>query len=302
MPPTLSFRELMRKKRQNDSHQSFRPDDSVRIFLTAKGEDFDESFTSLGSCLDSLDSLDGSFNSLSFGADEEDAAFDMSEKGSDEDGAASFRRRGVSRSSSFSRRTRRANHRRISLTGDGGVVRRTPRKMTPEQSRQSSLMGFMEEVEVGLPVVGKVTRNICVCFEGLVNEHRVELTRNLAESKEDLWFQENDYQRMHDKNLEVLKKASSNKNKKYCVRGLESLMRVDEIDLKRQSARHAVFSEQYFQQTETMSWSEELIATLYRVATRDSCSEAAGRAAQDANEVESYLRDTRKEQRRRSLM
>ena len=346
-PP--SFRELMQKKRREDSMRCLRADDSVRNLKAHEHEfdEFDEASdeTSIGSCLGSTNK---NAAAIAEEYEYEDTEEDLVDYGY-EDAAPSpkkslynRRRRGSNSSfkscgsygsqGSFARRGSCASQesftRRSSLTGEGGVVVKALRRMSmpTERVRRSSLsqfksssmqrlscnlaaprrsslksgsgrrssIGYSGEVEVALRDGQRVRRRTSICFDEMVDEVEVDDVAKIA-SKDDLWFQDEDYQRIHDKNMELLHKASFESpaaGKKYCVRGLESLMAPDQVDIRKQSARHAVLSEQYFQEQDSQ-YSDDQIATLYRSSARDSCSEAAKRAAQDAKEVESYLRSSR---------
>ena len=318
----------MQKKRQNDSRsQRSLVGDSVRNLKAIKNEFDNDSDTSIGSCVDST----GKASYYGY----EDAAPDADNYGYGD--AAPSRRRSSRRGSCGSQGSYTKP-----LTGEGGITKRVSRRSSmPTESntalrhrrscmeqmpfmtscrnlgegeqvpRRSSLksgsgrrssIGYSGEDEVALRDGQRVRRRTSICFDAVVDEHVVPDVAQYAK-KDDLWFQDEDYDRIHDKNIELLHKASFDcpaAGKKYCVRGLESLMAPDQVDIRKQSARHAVLSEQYFQEQENQ-YSDDQIATLYRSSARDSCSEAAERAAQDAKEVESYLRDTRRQHRRSSM-
>jgi hypothetical protein len=187
-------------------------------------------------------------------------------------------------------------------------VAKTPRRSSMKQSgapRRSSI-GISGEVEVELPVGrGRVKRRTSISFDERVERKVVETASSLTENPQDLWFQNDEYQRIGNRAHALVQKVADQTStggecKKYCMRGLEGMLTPEETTVKKHQAWDVVLSEQYLQKRGN-EHDEEHIANLYKFSTMRSQDEAAKRANHDAQEAESYLRKTRFRHRRGSM-
>ena len=183
------------------------------------------------------------------------------------------------------------------------LLTKTPRRSSMKQQgapRRSSI-GYSGEVVVDLPTRGRVKRRTSIGFKEEVDEKVVERIGNLTDTAHELWFQEEEYQRIRHKSYALVDKVSKTGTDKYCMRGLEKMLTPKETSVKKQQAWDAVLSEQYLQRNEGQV-NEEHIANLYKFTSMRPSTEAAQRANRDAEEAENYLKQARRQYRRRCSM
>jgi len=161
-----------------------------------------------------------------------------------------------------------------------------------------------ETMEVYLP--GKrepVKRRRSITFKEQVKVQPMEPAKSLAENPESLWFQEDEYEKIKMKTVALIHKVAEDgtlDGKKYCTRGLEKWMTPEATQVKKRQAWDNVLNEQYLQRQEG-AFNDEQLALMYKHSTARSQMEASKRASKDAQEVEGYLKSTRRFQRRMSM-
>ena len=125
---------------------------------------------------------------------------------------------------------------------------------------------------------------------------------SLSVNPKDLWFQDDEYEM-------ILKRAAllvtliqsnnghtvvpSNKNKKYCIRGLERCIDPESASTNRYNAWDAVMEEQDLQRRHQRPFDDVYIARLYSLQSYNSSIEAAKLGTKDAQVIKEYLQDTR---------
>ena len=97
----------------------------------------------------------------------------------------------------------------------------------PDMPRRGASLLVRGDVELWLPYKDEpITKNTCVGFNESVRVKKVRPIRQLAGSHKELWFTEEEYISMKEKNKRLAYRVENGKTngRKYCVRGLESLM------------------------------------------------------------------------------
>jgi hypothetical protein len=189
----------------------------------------------------------------------------------------------------------------------GGSSSRAPRRSSMKQSgrpRRASIQ-FGGEIEVHL--LGKtkpVLRRTSISFDEKVKVESVTPVSALTDKPETLWFQEEEYKQIISKCYNLVEKVEQGLTggKKYCIRGLESLMEPgsEQKEANRYIAWDSVLAEQDLQRRGGR-FDDENMAKLYKLLTIESKMTAARLARQDAAEIENYLQKTRMSCRRLSM-
>ena len=199
-----------------------------------------------------------------------------------------------------------------SVSSDPGLHRRrqrTARRSSMKQAgapRRASI-GFTGEREIRLPnSEKKVKRRTSISFDENVTVKNVQPVASLTKNPEKLWFQDNEFDKMKEKAFAIIDMVESGelppeRQSKLCVRGLESLLRENQLNKRelRYKAWDSVLDEQDYQM-DNGTFEEKAMADAYKLTTMASRVEAQRRAKQDQEEVEKYLRSTRKQIRRMS--
>jgi hypothetical protein len=166
-------------------------------------------------------------------------------------------------------------------------------------------IGYRDEITVN--ILGQsepVRRTYSIGFEDKVKVKSIAPVSQLVETPEDLWFQDDEYDRMKQKSFEIVDRIELGMTggKKYCTRGLEKLMQKNQEQsmVRKYDAWDAVLNEQYDQREEG-NYSDDGMAHAYKFKTINSQRDANLRAQQDQEEVEKYLRTTRRMMRRISM-
>jgi hypothetical protein len=148
-----------------------------------------------------------------------------------------------------------------------------------------------------------VLRRTSISFSEKTQIKKVTSASNLAEDPEDLWFQADDYKKMKNSVFDLVEKVEKGETdgKRYCIRGLEGLMKAKSGERKEKiyKARDSVMHMQQYQR-EGAEFDEESMSRVYKRSTLDSQAIATGRAALDAAEIENYQKSTRSMCRRMS--
>lgn len=207
------------------------------------------------------------------------------------------------------RRVQRRSSMPCAHLGEGGV---TPRRSSMKQAgapRRESITD-KGEIEISLPPSKKgegrqmVKRRTSLTFNDETTVRPIEPAKNLANSPQDLWFQEDEMQQIRKKVSALIHKTEDgytpHNGKRYCMRGLERMLEPEVVAVKRSQAWDTVFKEQYLQKCEGV-FEEDHLANLYTFSTLRSKKDAEARASEDAREVENYLRDARRTYRRMSM-
>ena len=171
--------------------------------------------------------------------------------------------------------------------------------------RRRASIGYTGEIEVSLPGQDQpVKRRTSISFDEKVKVKSVSPVSQMTDRPEELWFQDDEYDRMKQKSFEIVDRVELGMTggKKYCTRGLEKLMQKNQEAsmIKKYDAWDAVLNEQ-FSQRESGTFNDVNIANALRFKTMNSQREANLRAQGDADEIEKYVRTTRRMMRRMSM-
>eukprot|EP00980_Cylindrotheca_fusiformis_P018046 scaffold5772_cov101-Cylindrotheca_fusiformis.AAC.5 len=165
----------------------------------------------------------------------------------------------------------------------------TENPSTPIASRRSSLKGSNGP---------RPHRRHSITFSNEVLVSPVVPTTAMIKNNSDLWFQEKDYDRMKQKVYAIADLAAEGEmDKKYCTRGLESLIKNNSS--QKYGAWDAVLDEQE-NQLSSGDIDDQALSTVYRLYTASSQMEAKIRALKDEKAIKKYLFDTREICRRMS--
>ena len=172
--------------------------------------------------------------------------------------------------------------------------------------RRRASIGYTGEIEVKLPGQDEpVKRKTSISFDEKVRVKCVKPVSKMADRPEELWFQDNEYDRMKKKSFEIVDRVELGMTggKNYCTRGLEKLMQKNQVAImnKKYDAWDAVLNEQYSQR-ESGTFDDVNIANVLRFKTMNSQREANLRAQEDAEEIEKYVRTTRRMMRSMSMV
>mmetsp|Transcript_25020 Transcript_25020/g.38277 ORF Transcript_25020/g.38277 Transcript_25020/m.38277 type:complete len:175 (-) Transcript_25020:28-552(-) len=167
--------------------------------------------------------------------------------------------------------------------------------------RRASIQ-FGGEMEISLPEGTKVLRRTSITFKETTNVRCVAPVKELTPDPSALWVQNDEFKRSKEKALDIADLADSGRRGKYCVRGLEKYIGPAKTlaSERRNEAWESVLDEQHLQRC-SGEFDEEHIANVYKYATMDTQKEANARAVMDAQEIETYLRNTRRLYRRMSM-
>jgi hypothetical protein len=144
-------------------------------------------------------------------------------------------------------------------------------------------------------------RRHSISFEKEVKVNQVVPIATMLEDKGEMWLQGKDYYKIINKVNTIVDQTTNGKGKKYCVRGLEHMVkkREDPND-PRSEAWDTVLYEQQIQQA-TGDYDEEGLSRKYRSCSNQSRMKANIRAIKDEQDVSIYLEDTRRYCRRMSM-
>mmetsp|Transcript_42803 Transcript_42803/g.103541 ORF Transcript_42803/g.103541 Transcript_42803/m.103541 type:complete len:269 (+) Transcript_42803:257-1063(+) len=145
-------------------------------------------------------------------------------------------------------------------------------------------------------------RRHSISFDKEVKVNKVVPTTTMVKDKGDMWLQGEDYYRISNKVNTILERTASGKGQKFCVRGLEPMIkkRAGVEEGPRDEAWDTVLDEQQIQQA-TGDYDEEMLSLKYKSCSNPSQMEAKLRALQDEQDVYKYLEDTRQYCRRMSM-
>mmetsp|Transcript_42802 Transcript_42802/g.103540 ORF Transcript_42802/g.103540 Transcript_42802/m.103540 type:complete len:259 (+) Transcript_42802:87-863(+) len=145
-------------------------------------------------------------------------------------------------------------------------------------------------------------RRHSISFQENVKVNKVVPITAMVKDKGDMWLQGEDYYRISNKVNTILERTASGKGQKFCVRGLEPMIkkRAGVEEGPRDEAWDTVLDEQQIQQA-TGDYDEEMLSLKYKSCSNPSQMEAKLRALQDEQDVYKYLEDTRQYCRRMSM-
>jgi hypothetical protein len=171
-------------------------------------------------------------------------------------------------------------------------------------SRRASIQ-FGGEISVYLPGQEEpVKRRTSISFNESVKVKKVDLVKNLTDAPETLWFQDEEFQAIRRRSLDLVDKYDNGqmKGKKYCIRGLEKLTksRRKKVMERKYDAWDAVLDEQDVQR-DSGTWDEEYMANAYKYKTAEPQEDALRQGMEDYGEIEKYMRSTRNICRRLSM-
>ena len=187
--------------------------------------------------------------------------------------------------------------------GKGPTPRRSSMKQAGAPRRKS--IDFTGERTIRLPNSNrKVKRRTSITFDDEVRVKKVQPVASLTNNPEKLWFQDEEFENIKEKVFTIVDLVESgelppDKERKLCMRGLESLLeknRQNKEELRYQ-AWDSVLDEQDHQM-HNGTFNEKSMADQYKLTAMQSRIEAQKRAKQDQDEVERYLKNTRRACRR----
>ena len=185
---------------------------------------------------------------------------------------------------------------------EGMMGRRSSLKM-PGRSRRASIQ-ISGEIEISLPGHDQpVTRRTSISFNETVKVKRVAPVHELTEEPEELWFQDDEYDKIRRKSFKIVDKfvqGEKIEGKKLCTRGLESILNHENRTNAKVDAWESVLNEQHMQR-EDGNYDDEYLSKVYKFSTRRSSNEAKERANQDEADVQKYLQSTRRICRRLTI-
>jgi len=167
------------------------------------------------------------------------------------------------------------------------------RRMSIEEEIAIGAIEPSQILEVNLPGRREsIKRRRSIQFNEDVNVRKIQPTSKVkGASKKELWFQDDEYNMIKMKTLDLLQKVDSNgivNGKKYCTRGLEKYMECPE---KRASEKYqawdSVLMEQEMQRKLNI-YDDESLGRFYKHTSNMSVVEATNRATLDAEEVASF--------------
>lgn len=187
-------------------------------------------------------------------------------------------------------------------SGAGKMPRRSSLKSSETSTRRSSI-GYTGEMTLVLPSGESRKKRMSITFAEKEDVHEVQSVSDMVDNPKRLWFQSSEYEHIQSKIYEMIEvaqktKAGEGRPSWVCMRGLEPV--VDhECAASRQEASEMVLDEQKMQKAHK-KYDEEYIRDMYRFHAVESQERAQERAAKDADEVEEYLKVTRRMCRRMS--
>jgi hypothetical protein len=185
--------------------------------------------------------------------------------------------------------------------------RKTSRRSSMKKSgspRRASIR-FGGEIEVNLPGRNKpVKRRTSISFNESARVKSVTPVSELTDKPEQLWFQDDEYDKMKEKSYDIVDKVECGmaKGKNYCTRGLEKMMkkRANEVLRQKYDGWDCVLNEQDLQRDQDI-FDDDYMGNIYKYSALASRREAAERAKHDAVEIQNYQRSTRELCRRLSM-
>ena len=161
------------------------------------------------------------------------------------------------------------------------------------------------EISVYLPGERRtVRRRTSITFNESVKVKKVKSTRSMTDSPETLWFQQEEFQAIRRRSMDLVEKyeMGETQGKKYCIRGLEKMLKSKRQQVMEQKydAWDTVLDEQEVQRG-SGTWDEEHMANVYKFATSQQSEAAVIQGKKDYAEIENYMRNTRKICRRLSM-
>lgn len=185
---------------------------------------------------------------------------------------------------------------------EGMMGRRSSLKM-PGRSRRASIQ-ISGEIEISLPGHDQpVRRRTSISFNETVKVKRVAPVHELTDEPEELWFQDDEYDKIRRKSFKIVDKfvqGEKIEGKKLCTRGLESILNHENRTNAKVEAWESVLNEQHMQR-EDGNFDDEYLSKVYKFSTRRSSNEAKERANQDEADVQKYLQSTRRICRRLTI-
>ena len=173
----------------------------------------------------------------------------------------------------------------------------------PGRSRRSSIQ-ISGEIEVCLPGYEKpVRRRTSITFNETVKVKRVAPVHELTEDPQQLWFQDDEYDKIRRKSFKIVDKfiqGEKIEGKRLCTRGLESILHHEDRTHAKVDAWESVLNEQHAQR-EDGNYDDEYLSKVYKFSSRRSSNEAKARADQDEADVKNYLQSTRRICRRLTI-
>jgi len=172
-------------------------------------------------------------------------------------------------------------------------------------TRRRASIQFGSEINVYLPGHEKpVKRRTSITFNESVRVKNVNPVRNMTDAPEKLWFQDDEFKAIRRRSLDLVDKVDSGETngKKYCIRGLEKLTksRRKQVLERKYSAWDTVLDEQDVQR-DSGTWDEDYMANAYKYITQEPQEEAVRQGRKDYDEIENYMRSTRRICRRLSM-
>jgi hypothetical protein len=192
----------------------------------------------------------------------------------------------------------------------GAVPSRSSMKSTSRRhASNSQTRGGGADFQVDLPGDSEsARRRQSISFNEGVNVFIVHPITSLTDKPESLWLQDEEISYIQQQITSLVKDKtryrdthdcrdssvqSGSNDGECCTRGLERMLQPERTKIKRCQAWDTVFNEQYLQRQDG-EFDDESIAVMYGHATRRSQREAERRGSKDAEEIESYLRSTRR--------
>jgi hypothetical protein len=115
----------------------------------------------------------------------------------------------------------------------------------------------------------------------------------LMDNYKELWFNDEEYEAMRQKNRRLVHRVENNLTggRKYCIRGLEGLIKGDDTPSRVETRNIAWDSVLDEQDTQIVlgEFNDEKIATMYKLSTERSKLEAARRARVDEQDARAYI-------------
>lgn len=125
-------------------------------------------------------------------------------------------------------------------------------------------------------------------------------TKDLAKKKS-LWFEDKDYEKMHNKIELIVQCAQEGNAEKYCTRGLEGVIKRDSDTIKYDAWDSVLYEQEKQKESGKDFYDDEALAKSYQRASEASCAEARLRAMQDEKDIARYLSETRRSVRRMTM-
>mmetsp|Transcript_53973 Transcript_53973/g.131054 ORF Transcript_53973/g.131054 Transcript_53973/m.131054 type:complete len:311 (+) Transcript_53973:251-1183(+) len=173
----------------------------------------------------------------------------------------------------------------------------------PDTPRRAVSLLVRGEMELWLPFEDEpITKNTCIVFNETVRVKKIRPVRQLTDNHEALWFSDEEYVAMRQKCKRLAYRVENDmtNGRKYCVRGLESLlMKINGDDSAKHHQRRtssatrkvgwdAVFDEQE-SQFHKGEYNDERIAYKYKQTSVYSKRQALYLASLDEQDAQVFL-------------